>query len=126
MRISDWSSDVCSPDLLQYPPGYRSGDFHDRLIRHQVGKWRVLFDHLTHRHMPGNDLGFGDTFSNVGQLKQIVGHRLKPQEFASKRRPAVWGRGNIPTRRHEDMACPTLSPVRPALPGRRNNVPERS
>src|SRR3546814_12886594 len=74
--------------------------------------------------MPGNDLGFGDTFSNVGQLKQIVGHRLKPQEFASKRRPAVWGRGNIPTRRHEDMACPTPSPVRPAPPGRRSNVPE--
>src|SRR3546814_2057823 len=74
--------------------------------------------------MPVNDLGFGDTFSNVGQLKQIVGHRLKPQEFASKRRPAVWGRGNIPTRRHEDMACPTPSPVRPAPPGRRSNVPE--
>src|SRR3546814_19858637 len=74
--------------------------------------------------MPGNDLGFGDTFSNVGQLKQIVGHRLKPQEFASKRRPAVWGRGNIPTRRHADMACPTPSPVRPAPPGRRPNVPE--
>src|SRR3546814_14253236 len=74
--------------------------------------------------MPGNDLGFGDTFSNVGQLKQIVGHRIKPQEFASKRRTAVWGRGNIPTRRHEDMACPTTSPVRPAPPGRRSNVPE--
>src|SRR3546814_9461072 len=34
MRISDWSSDVCSSDLLRI----------DRLVAHQCG-WKVLFAH---------------------------------------------------------------------------------
>src|SRR3546814_5781003 len=88
MRISDWSSDVCSSDLLPK----------------QEGAERVAFDD---RRPEGDDILFGPDigslkcgrvraagFYAVGELQQKAGlladcHRLKPSQFrASQRR--IW------------------------------------
>src|SRR3546814_7963659 len=88
MRISDWSSDVCSSDLLPK----------------QEGAERVAFDD---RRPEGDDILFGPDIGSLkcgryraagfyafGELQQKAGlladcHRLKPSQFrASQRR--IW------------------------------------
>src|SRR3546814_17808258 len=71
MRISDWSSDVCSSDLLQRHPvsGYAiHADFQ-----------RVLADQLLHMHVPLHFKG-GDVAPGVKTGNGIVEHHLNQVE----------------------------------------------
>src|SRR3546814_9071957 len=77
MRISDWSSDVCSSDLLAAD---RGGQFDRGLVRHHVRKRRVLFHHIARLHVPGDDFRLGVPFSDVGQLQFEPGHRQSRSE----------------------------------------------
>src|SRR3546814_6173110 len=48
MRISDWSSDVCSADLVDARLGQRQADEAAAMRRHEV-------DRVRRRHLRGND-----------------------------------------------------------------------
>src|SRR3546814_13150013 len=54
MRISDWSSDVCSSDLIEVPLPFLSGVTLklrlDMLVEDEYGLWVV--DHKTHKTIP--------------------------------------------------------------------------
>src|SRR3546814_15361749 len=75
MRISDWSSDVCSSDLIlieiaRILHGLRDGFFCDRIKGHAINLWwQSLFfpQHLL--HMPANRLAFA---IRVGDRKSVV------------------------------------------------------
>src|SRR3546814_10210385 len=41
MRISDWSSDVCSSDLILHPPAGRSGFYPDKRRAHAPVHFRL-------------------------------------------------------------------------------------
>src|SRR3546814_15571015 len=59
MRISDWSSDVCSSDLIQLTKGPHSKDFSSDAILHQLFEksqviaMLLLTAHRGHRHDVG-------------------------------------------------------------------------
>jgi hypothetical protein len=45
-----------------------------RLVGHHVDEVLIFFDAITHRHMPGDDLGFGRAFAHIGQLEDVTSH----------------------------------------------------
>src|SRR3546814_8047519 len=58
MRISDWSSDVCSSDLLQIgrrqrrPARHRTGDDHGSVALRRCGR-SIMCHHHRHINLPG-------------------------------------------------------------------------
>ena len=54
----------------------RDGRFHfdRRLVGHHVGELLVFLDAVADLDVPGNDLGLGDAFANVGKLELIRRH----------------------------------------------------
>src|SRR3546814_20536526 len=71
MRISDWSSDVCSSDLLAR---YRGFHLDRGLVGHHVGELLVLLDRVADLDVPLDDLGLGNAFADVGQLEFVARH----------------------------------------------------
>jgi hypothetical protein len=53
-------------------PGDRRGDFHRRLVRHDVGQDLVFLDRIPDLHMPADQLGFRRAFADVGQFEDVV------------------------------------------------------
>src|SRR3546814_9335348 len=51
MRISDWSSDVCSSDLLETTGGARSGEDLRHLVNH-ARRMRTLMHYVPRRYDP--------------------------------------------------------------------------
>src|SRR3546814_10513839 len=63
MRISDWSSDVCSSDLLQYPV------FAQWLQEAYLGRMARALERLRYRDMLTQSLITGEMYSDL--VKQI-------------------------------------------------------
>ena len=49
-------------------------DFDRRLVGHHVGQLLVFLDLVADLDVPGDDLGLGNAFANVGQLELIGRH----------------------------------------------------
>src|SRR3546814_5118112 len=87
MRISDWSSDVCSSDLLHDGPPYANGDIH---IGHAVNK--VLKDIIVKsRAMAGYDAVYVPGWDCHGmpieiQIEKKYGKHLPVAEVQAKAR----------------------------------------
>src|SRR3546814_3370692 len=79
MRISDWSSDVCSSDLIQLTKGPHSKDFSSDAILHQLFEksqviaMLLLTAHRGHRHDVG---GRVDRRSMIDRKSVVSGKRV--------------------------------------------------
>ena len=62
-----------------------TGRFHldRRLVGHHVGERLVLVDLVADLDVPGDDLGLGDAFADVGQLEFVASHRSASITFSS-------------------------------------------
>src|SRR3546814_3635463 len=70
MRISDWSSDVCSSDLIDVARAYRRGQF---CKRYAIGlQFLWIDDHLILPDEPANARDLGDAFG-LGELVPEIG-----------------------------------------------------
>src|SRR3546814_17610733 len=99
MRISDWSSDVCSSDLLarQVEGGERGGDVHVG----DLGGGLVL-----HRGEDQRDDAFGDRGIAVGEEVEpaiVAGHRINPD---ARRAAAHPRRGGLERGGHRPGGAP--------------------
>src|SRR3546814_1426421 len=66
MRISDWSSDVCSSDLLTIPVLHLAGQGELVILLRQA--LAIAFDHAADRYPPDNGRGDRQTFQHVDVL----------------------------------------------------------
>src|SRR3546814_16987584 len=66
MRISDWSSDVCSSDLLTIPVLHLAGQGELVILLRQA--LAIAFDHAADRYPPDNGRGDRKTFQHVDVL----------------------------------------------------------
>src|SRR3546814_14479887 len=96
MRISDWSSDVCSSDLLRRV-GVDARQLLDRKQRLAgplviVRVERVALDRAQPRPQGGTGRELPDVSDRLGQrlLHQVVGFRLAARQ---DRKSVVWGKG---------------------------------
>src|SRR3546814_14280493 len=71
MRISDWSSDVCSSDLLLDD----KGNITERRLRgyasdtaQKIGYTYDDLDRVTHKNLPGSELDIDYAYDNLGRL----------------------------------------------------------
>ena len=48
-----------------------------RLVGHHVGELLIFLDHVAHLDVPGDDLGLGNAFADVGQLEFVARHRCQ-------------------------------------------------
>src|SRR3546814_3173609 len=58
MRISDWSSDVCSSDLCSYASD----------TAQKIGYTYDDLDRVTHKNLPGSELDIDYAYDNLGRL----------------------------------------------------------
>ena len=71
----------CSPGVpcsATTRAGHRRGHFHRRLVGHHVDQRLVLRDPVADRDVPGDDLGLGRAFADIGQLEDDSGPSLSP------------------------------------------------
>src|SRR3546814_16457870 len=87
MRISDWSSDVCSSDLVDRTGGTQSGIFSKAVPGDEIGLVRkpdtaVLLEHPERRDRVGHDRGL----RILGQ-RQVVGRPFahQPEQILAER-----------------------------------------
>src|SRR3546814_19524594 len=72
MRISDWSSDVCSSDLFLLDD---KGNITERRLRgyasdtaQKIGYTYDDLDRVTHKNLPGSELDIDYAYDNLGRL----------------------------------------------------------
>ena len=82
-------------------------DLHRRLVGHHVGEHLVLRDHVADLDVPGDDLGLGDAFADVGQLDDARAHLRPPSRACEGTADALRARGNSPIPARADRACPS-------------------
>ena len=83
----------------------RRRDFHRRLVGHDRCKERILPDKIADLDVPLDELGFGDTFADIGQSDHMLGHLTAPSLRAARgRREPDQGSNPIPA--HADRAYP--------------------
>ncbi len=63
-----------SPCSETYNAGDRRRHFDRRLVGHHVDQMLVLLDAVADRDVPGDDLGLGRAFADIGQLEDIASH----------------------------------------------------
>ena len=82
-RVLGFDHHQCSTDrdlianvARQFDDNARHGRFHldGRLVGHHVGDVLIFLDTVADRDVPGDDLGLGDAFADVGQLEGKAGH----------------------------------------------------
>src|SRR3546814_18619805 len=109
MRISDWSSDVCSSDLREHGRGQRIGD--------------LILDYL--RRLPG--IAGTDYYLDVRKIGQRIDRGIAQGPDARQRQgdgrqrheEAVGDRGVDQARDHRPMSRPGASSIpRPSIPVR--------
>src|SRR3546814_13887971 len=83
MRISDWSSDVCSSDLVD---------------RHPVGAGLKIIDHLTHNVYGGRMAHWAAFYERIAGFREIRYFVIKGEytRLTSKAMPAPDGQIRIP------------------------------
>jgi hypothetical protein len=54
--------------------GYRRGHLDRRLVGHHVDQVLVLGDDVADLDVPGDDLGLGGAFADIGKLEDVVAH----------------------------------------------------
>src|SRR3546814_1124570 len=86
MRISDWSSDVCSSDLL-----FERGTFGRHGTEHKAAVTRYA------RYFSKADTGFRNAFVAIGQriAHQVAGIRESPGMVGADKRFAKIGRAHV-------------------------------
>jgi hypothetical protein len=70
--IAIWSP--TSPGHFDNAAGDRRLHLHRRLVGHHVGELLILLDHVADLDVPGDDLGLGNAFADVGQLEFVARH----------------------------------------------------
>src|SRR3546814_10795391 len=94
MRISDWSSDVCSSDLLELT---LIADDLGGLLRQRLVLALGLFNRLLDLHLRIGifvDLGAEQRHQVLPRLGERIGHRFAPPSCLSLSRPWVIGRAS--------------------------------
>ena len=81
--------------------GDRRGHLDRRLVGHHVDERRVFLDDVADAHVPGDDLGFGGAFADVGQFENVLAHRA---QASIARRIALTMRGGVGKYSHS-KAC---------------------
>ena len=84
----------------------RRRNLHRRLVGHDGREDRIFADKVADLDVPLDELGFGDTFADIGQLDHVLGHLTAPSFRAARGRRGP-GRGSSPIPGHADRACPT-------------------
>ena len=91
---------------LDHLAGDRAFHFDRRLVGHHVGDLLVLADHVADLDVPGDDLGLGNAFADVGQLELVevpsVGHHFLECFFHAFRTREIG-----PFDRRAGRACPS-------------------
>ena len=82
------SSPASSSDLA----GDRAIHLDRRLVGHHVDELLVLVDRVADLDVPGDDLGLGDAFADVGQLEDVASHPQPSNAFLSAA-PSRFGPG---------------------------------
>jgi len=72
------------PAMLDHLPGDRRFHLDGRLVRHHVGDLLIFFDRVADTHVPGDDLGLGNSLADVGQLEFEPSH-YSAMTFSSAR-----------------------------------------
>ena len=72
-----------------------TGRFHldRRLVGHHVGELLVFLDAVADLDVPGDDLGLGDAFADIGQLEFVAGHRAQSSNAFLSAGPSRAGPG---------------------------------
>jgi hypothetical protein len=55
--------------------GDRRRDIHCRFVRHDINEQLIFLDALADAHMPRGDFRFGNSFSDIRQMKYVAAHR---------------------------------------------------
>src|SRR3546814_15737022 len=103
MRISDWSSDVCSSDLDQFaahrhdfarlatqgnhPTVDWRGNVHHGLVGHDIGQYLVLDHHVANLDVPHRQFNYGDAFADVRHLDNVRAHPYLHDPFPRRPNP---------------------------------------
>ena len=54
-------------------------NFHRRLVGHDIDEVLIFLDHVADIHMPGDDLGLGRAFADIGKLENKNTHDQLPK-----------------------------------------------
>src|SRR3546814_19537550 len=74
MRISDWSSDVCSSDLRLDGAGHVGGDGAELGVRHQAARAQQLTEAAPHpHHVRGSDAAVAVDLARLDLLGEVLG-----------------------------------------------------
>src|SRR3546814_16053876 len=83
MRISDWSSDVCSSDLRGVIPQERPDDAHDIL-----GTYRIVSDQIDMKTLPADF----EQFLSLLRRRHAAIMEARPDKSPGDRKSVVWGK----------------------------------
>ena len=72
--------DLIADLARQFDHHARHRRFHldGRLVGHHVGDVLVFLDAIAHGDVPGDDLGLGDAFADIGQAEGEAAHLMRP------------------------------------------------